>query len=306
MNMSINRSLDFTKSTFGVCLSPTYTSFNLVDAIKYPVECIRAIQVRMPIVLELDTPENDQIITDGQWLKDNLICLLSNAVKYSIVGDVRLRCKIITNANNDELPEKFLRFEVEDHGIGITDLDRAKLFEPFARTQNQAGGTGLGLYCLSKRIQALGGNFGFEGRSDGTQGSLVWFTFPYKCDVMHDYKNRQTAPRSTESSLDFCGPTVVAMQSAEGTEVIESGSRSDVRERVLIVDDSPMIIKMLKRSLEAASYEVVVAENGAEAFERYDENEGNIDAIITDIQMPVRSQQISTIVGSEILLAVVV
>jgi CheY-like chemotaxis protein len=50
-----------------------------------------------------------------------------------------------------------------------------------------------------------------------------------------------------------------------------------------------MIIKMLKRSLEAASYEVVVAENGAEAYERFDENEANFDAIVTDIQMPVRS-----------------
>jgi CheY-like chemotaxis protein len=50
-----------------------------------------------------------------------------------------------------------------------------------------------------------------------------------------------------------------------------------------------MIVKMLKRSLEAASYKVVVAENGAEAFERYVENEANFDAVVTDIQMPVRS-----------------
>jgi CheY-like chemotaxis protein len=50
-----------------------------------------------------------------------------------------------------------------------------------------------------------------------------------------------------------------------------------------------MIVKMLKRSLEAASYKVVVAENGAEAYERFDENEANFDAIVTDIQMPVRS-----------------
>jgi signal transduction histidine kinase len=276
MNMSINRSLDFTKSTFGVCLSPTYTSFNLFDAIKYPVECIRAIQVRMTIVLELDTPENDQVITDEHWLKDNLICLLSNAVKYSIDGDVRLRCKIVINSNNDGLPEEFIRFEVEDHGIGVTEAHREKLFQPFARTQNQAGGTGLGLYSLSKRIQALGGHFGIEGRSDGTSGSLVWFTFPYRRDIMQDFDVKETSPLSSQGSSDI-------------TDMIEPSSRIDVRERILIVDDSPMIIKMLKRSLEAASYEVVVAENGAEAYERFNENETNFDAIVTDIQMPVRS-----------------
>jgi hypothetical protein len=107
---------------------------------------------------------------------------------------------------------------------------------------------------------------------------------------MHDDKHRPaTCPPSPEGSFDFCGPDVAMMQSANGQVIIKQGSRGSVREQVLIVDDSPMILKMLKRSLEAASYNVVVAENGAEACARYDEHVGKFDAIITDIQMPVRN-----------------
>jgi CheY-like chemotaxis protein len=287
MSMSINRSLDFTKSTHGVGLSPTFSSINLSDAIKYPVECIRAIQFRVSIVVELDVPVNDHIITDGHWLKDNLICLLSNAVKYSVDGDISMRCKIVTNFSNDGLPEKFVRFEVEDHGIGIPELHREKLFQPFSRTQNQAGGTGLGLYSLSKRIQALGGAFGIEGRIDGSHGSLVWFTFPYRQDIM---RNRTKAPLSVNGSFEISRSDSVRTESAEDFLNIERNSGSSDLKLVLIVDDSPMITKMLKRSLEAASYAVVAAGNGAEACLSYDKNEGKFDAIVTDIQMPVREK----------------
>jgi signal transduction histidine kinase len=286
MTMSINRSLDFTKSTHGICLSPTFSSVNLLDAIKYPVECIRATQFRMSIVVELDVPLNDYIITDGHWLKDNLICLLSNAVKYSIDGDVHMRCKIVTNSNNDGLPEKFVRVEVEDHGIGVSELQRENLFRPFARAQNQAGGTGLGLYSLANRIQALGGAFGIEGRIDGTHGSLVWFTFPYRQDVMH---NETTPPPSVDGSFDNHGSDSVRM-SAKDVFAVEPNSETGVMKQVLIVDDSQMIIKLLKKSLEAASYAVVAAENGAEACVSYDKYEGKFDAIVTDIQMPVRGR----------------
>jgi CheY-like chemotaxis protein len=251
---------------------------------EYPVACIRAIQCRITIAVELDMPVNDHIITDGHWLKDNLICLLSNAVKYSVGGDVIMRCKIVTNVNIGRLPEKFVRFEVEDHGIGIPELQRESLFQPFSRTQNQAGGTGLGLYSLSKRIQALGGSFGIEGRIDGAHGSLVWFTFPYRQDIM---RNQTTAPPSVVGSFETNGSDSQRLQSAEDIKTERNSGSGDLKQ-VLIVDDSPSIVKMLKRSLEAASYAVVAAENGAEACLSYDKNEGKFDAIVTDIQMPVK------------------
>lgn len=56
------------------------------------------------------------------------------------------------------------------------------LFSPFKQTQRLAGGTGLGLYSLAKRLEALNGRYGVAKRRDGRQGSLFWFSIPYRPD----------------------------------------------------------------------------------------------------------------------------
>ena len=58
------------------------------------------------------------------------------------------------------------------------------LFTPFKQAQRLAGGTGLGLYSLAKRMEAINGYYGVQKRRDGLQGSLFWFAFPYKPDTM--------------------------------------------------------------------------------------------------------------------------
>eukprot|EP01031_Cornospumella_fuschlensis_P011477 gene11477-14016_t len=68
-------------------------------------------------------------------------------------------------------PQLYLRVEVEDEGIGMTEEQRSKLFAPFSQNQTlAAGSTGLGLYSLKKRVEALGGGVGVEGRRDGRVG----------------------------------------------------------------------------------------------------------------------------------------
>ena len=76
-----------------------------------------------------------------------------------------------------------IRIEIEDSGIGISEDMMSNLFNPFKQAQRLAGGTGLGLYSLAKRIEALGGDYGVNRRSDGQSGSLFWFTIPYRPDV---------------------------------------------------------------------------------------------------------------------------
>jgi two-component system sensor histidine kinase/response regulator len=286
MDMSINRSLDFAKSSHGIKLSPTMSTINVVNAVNYPVECIRAIQNRLSIVVELDFAIDDHIITDGHWLKDNLICLLSNAVKYSITGDVNLRCRIVTGVDPSQ---KLVRFEVEDHGIGVTQLQREKLFKPFSQTQNRAGGTGLGLYALSKRIQALGGSCGIDGRTDNTPGSSVWFTFPLiSGDAELGSNDKLIFPlRKEMGNMDVEEECIITTSSDDC--LVQEGTTAPHKGKVLIVDDSPMVLKMLTKCLKSASYHVVVAENGAEACARCDEQDHPFDVIIIDVQMPVRA-----------------
>jgi CheY-like chemotaxis protein len=76
-----------------------------------------------------------------------------------------------------------LLIEISDTGIGLTESNMNKLFSPFMQAQRLAGGTGLGLYSLSKRLDALGGHYGVESRKDGLPGSLFWFAIPYREDT---------------------------------------------------------------------------------------------------------------------------
>jgi CheY-like chemotaxis protein len=75
-----------------------------------------------------------------------------------------------------------LLIEISDTGIGLTESNMNKLYSPFMQAQRLAGGTGLGLYSLSKRLDALGGHYGVECRKDGQPGSLFWFAIPYRQD----------------------------------------------------------------------------------------------------------------------------
>lgn len=85
--------------------------------------------------------------------------------------------------SNDDSLGPLLMVEVEDTGIGLSEEMMANLFSPFSQAQRLAGGTGLGLFSLAKRVEALHGYFGVEKRRDNQQGSLFWFAIPYKPDI---------------------------------------------------------------------------------------------------------------------------
>ena len=72
---------------------------------------------------------------------------------------------------------------IKDHGVGVPEELRETLFQPFRQAQRHTGGTGLGLYSLFKRMEALGGDCGVRARSDGQPGSVFWFSFPYRPDT---------------------------------------------------------------------------------------------------------------------------
>jgi len=90
MLMTINRCIDYTKASKGLKLTPKYETIGLLDTLQLPLECMKNIQARIAIeMLAVDSTKIcSHIITDKQWLQENILCLLSNAVKYSAEGSV--------------------------------------------------------------------------------------------------------------------------------------------------------------------------------------------------------------------------
>jgi len=91
MLMMINRSIDYAKASKGLKLSPRNETIDLMETLSLPLQCMKNIQERVSIELEpIDRNICSHIITDKQWLQENILCLLSNAVKYSNDGNVSI------------------------------------------------------------------------------------------------------------------------------------------------------------------------------------------------------------------------
>ena len=179
MTMVVNRAIDYTKCSSGYTLTPNLLTINITETIEWAIRIVSG-KSRVPIVFE-PLPSNicSHIITDRQWLIENILCLVSNATKFTMHGSVTVRCELQVESVNGE---EYICFDVEDSGIGIPAEMRGMMFRPFQQTMRMAGGTGLGLYSLHKRVEVLQGTCGICDRRDGAQGACVWFRIPYRWD----------------------------------------------------------------------------------------------------------------------------
>ncbi len=364
MMISIHRCMEYAKVADGLKLIPKLETCNLTECIYTIVHCCLSSSYDKNKV-RLSSLSNDicnHIVTDKQWLQENMLCLLSNAVKFTPMGKyVDLRVKLVdsddiitdskpitaldsvsefkkTNtgmlyrshsidrnpsistaaSSSSMLPScKLLLIEIEDQGVGISKDMQSKLFAPFQQAQKHAGGTGLGLYSLSKRIEALGGTYGVRDRLDGQQGSLFWFAIPYRHDQITAAYHEENIKTDVSKLNDSCivekkeivegiHSSVVMSNHAgqplrrmscvgihssvtnmEGTVICEVHSKA--RMRVLLADDSFAMRKISTRILEQGGYEVITVTNGLEAIQMIESTYSNnpFDVMIVDIFMPV-------------------
>jgi PAS domain S-box-containing protein len=177
-----------------------------------------------------------RIVVDGRHLRQVLLNLLGNAVKFTSVGAVRLSVSRTDKGR--------LRFEVRDTGTGIEERHLADIFEEFRQTRAGAaqGGTGLGLAISQRLVRAMGGHLGVE--STVGVGSVFFFDIPL---VQADATGR------VETGNDEPAP----------------GSRlaADSPLTALVVDDSSVNRRILASLLESAGAQVITASGGAEAAE---------------------------------------
>ena len=199
------------------------------------------------------------------WLRGDLTrlrqCLLNfagNAVKFTERGGVTLRARLLETQGS----RCFVRFEVEDTGIGIAPEALPRLFQAFeqadATTTRKFGGTGLGLAITRRLARMMGGDAGAES-TPGT-GSRFWFT----------------------AWLEK-GTAVNGIASAEDGRVAEL-RRLHAGARVLLVEDNPINSEVAAELLRDAGLTVEIAENGRVALERV--RAQRHDLVLMDVLMP--------------------
>jgi len=187
-------------------------------------------------------------------LRQVLLNLLSNAIKFTAEGEIAVRAELRA-AGRDGYE---LYFSVKDKGIGISEEQQSRLFQPFsqaeASTARMFGGTGLGL-AISKRLANLmGGDIGVKSRSG--EGSLFWFTIRVGASIAVPAR-----------------PPVTAKAADPATG-----------QRLLLVEDNPINQKVALLMLHKLGYQVDVANNGFEALSAIASS--HYDLVLMDCVMP--------------------
>jgi CheY-like chemotaxis protein/anti-sigma regulatory factor (Ser/Thr protein kinase) len=206
----------------------------------------------------------DMVAGDATRLSQALLNLLTNAVKFTDTGSIALRGTLLAETADGV----YLRFEVEDTGLGIAPDKQARLFSAFEQADNSTtrrfSGTGLGLAITRQLAALMDGEVGV--RSARGEGSTFWFTARLaraKGDAVPEL-----AP----------GDSVVTARNALHLRRAHAG------DRVLLVEDNPVNQEVATELLRAAGLVVDVACTGVEAVERIARE--RYDAVLMDVQMP--------------------
>jgi signal transduction histidine kinase/DNA-binding response OmpR family regulator len=230
----------------------------------------RAIEKQLALVVECRGIIPEQIRTDATRVRQIIINLVSNAIKFTGSGEVRLRIALI-DSPTDERPR--LRFDVIDTGIGLSAEGIENLFAPFTQADasmaRRFGGTGLGL-AISKRLAVmLGGDLEVQSTpGEGSTFSLIL----------------ETGPLDGVAMLDDAKPTTPSADPSDSAESLPT-----IQARVLLAEDTPDLQRLFAHYLRTAGADVELANNGVTACERAlaATTAGNpFDVILMDMQMP--------------------
>ena len=215
-----------------------------------------------------DVPE--ELIGDRAYIKQIINNLLSNAFKYTDEGYVSLTVKCINNMKTCRL---FI--SVQDTGRGIRKEDISKLFQKFERLDIEKNstteGTGLGLAITKKLVDLMGGKINVQ--SEYKKGSLFIVEIPQ--EIGEEKKDL--------SNTELINTVEVLNQLNKKENNKKYGNK-----KILIVDDSPLNIKVAKKALADYDFEIDECINGEECLKKVEET-NNYDLILMDIMMPVMS-----------------
>ena len=230
---------------------------------------------------------------DALRLGQIVLNYLSNAVKFTAGGEVRLQAHRVDARPADPPGSLRVRLTVTDTGIGLTAEQRSRLFRPFeqadASTTRHYGGTGLGLAIVQRLAEAMGGEVGAHSDGPG-EGACFWVELPLQPARGPQRGGAwRAAPALPAPESSATRPAGEAASPSTGPET-SGGLEALLRERavgrrVLLVDDDPLNQDVARELLSHVGLGVDVAGDGAQALDAL--AHGTHDLVLMDLQMPV-------------------
>jgi signal transduction histidine kinase len=251
----VNDVLDFSKIEAGQ-IDLDARAFAPAALIDNAASIVKGLAEKKRLTMTVELPGNlpERLIGDQDRIRQVLLNLLNNAVKFTAVGGVTLRVECTRRADETCI----LRFSVTDTGIGIAPEMLNRLFQRFSQVDGsisrEFGGTGLGLAISKRLVQLMGGEIGVE--SERGRGSTFWFSI----------------------SLPL------AEQGTQIESTIARGSSSNRAVRILLVEDNEINQEIACAVLKAAGHHLDVVSDGAAAIAAVQARA--YDLVLMDVQMP--------------------
>lgn len=271
----INNLLDFSKidaDKMALDIEP----FDLRELVEQLISLYQVTGRRKDLVVtaEIDPDLAEGYLGDAYRLRQVLVNLLGNAVKFTEQGTVLLR---VTREQANEEAD-LLRFEVRDSGVGIAAENLSKLFQPFSQVDNSStrryGGSGLGLSICAKLVQLMDGELGVH--SEIGKGASFWFILPLP-------EVRPEEHTGTLSLPLLPPPRMPVFEEITRLDITRGPKKNQCA--LLIVDDEETNRIVMAETFRKAKVSIALARNGQEAIEACRKVE--FDLVFMDCQMPV-------------------
>ncbi|MDP6445394.1 MAG: ATP-binding protein, partial [Pirellulaceae bacterium] len=220
---------------------------------------IRALERNISLSTETVGEVPERVTSDPTRIRQVLVNLIGNAIKFTAEGGVDVKMQFDGERGQ-------LEFQISDSGIGMTEEQIERLFQPFVQADNSTtrrfGGTGLGLSICRRLTDMLGGSIGVT--SVVGEGSEFHFSVA------------TGAVDGGRAAPDDCGSSALVID-----------ENAPLNCRILVAEDGLDNQRLIQHILQRAGAEVVLAENGQAAIEAIEAAETPFDLILMDMQMPV-------------------
>lgn len=286
----INDILDFSKIESGYMVLKE-NPFDLENCIEDVLDLFssEAFERNINLVYKISSDVPLTIQGDVNRLRQILVNLVNNAIKFTEKGEIRIGVKLQSSELSEPLAVETLKeaqtevplgleFSVQDTGIGISTEGIDKLFKDFSQVDNSMtrryGGTGLGLAICKRLVRLMGGRIWVV--SEVNQGSTFYFTIQARLAEMHQLYSKAQVPelhKFTKTLTHGCS-----------SSVRDNGSDNPKTLKILVAEDHPVNQMVILRILGQLGYSGDLVANGLEVLEALDNH--RYDMIFMDLQMP--------------------